>query len=250
MAQTDPPKFEVTSVKPWVSGAGFHPFECAGNHFHSVGMIFGNLLQWAYELRLQGSSQRKDFLERAPEPLRLAAYDIEAVATHPFASEAECRLMVQTLLADRFKLAFHWEEREGDIAHLVVAPGGFKLQKALASDNGSDVNIVVNGKTTLASAPLNDPEVREQTKGLSMEELAIYLPSTGMAPVANKTGLEGRYKIDLQYSTSLPVERPEAATDPILEIALAKLGLRLEKSKGTVNVRVLDHIEAPARISE
>jgi uncharacterized protein (TIGR03435 family) len=63
--------------------------------------------------------------------------------------------------------------------------------------------------------------------------------------VADKTGLEGRYKIDLRYSTLLSAIDQDSSVDPPLDSALAKLGLRLEKHKGTVKVPVLDHIEAP-----
>ena len=84
---------------------------------------------------------------------------------------------------------------------------------------------------------------------MTMEELAEILTTSAnsgiLQQVVDKTGLEGRYKIDLRYSTSLPQNAPDFE-DPPLETALAQqLGLRLEKHKGTIKVPVLDHIEAP-----
>jgi uncharacterized protein (TIGR03435 family) len=84
---------------------------------------------------------------------------------------------------------------------------------------------------------------RKRTKGMTMAELARRLPAAAPEPVADKTGVVGRYKIDLRYSTSLAADSQDV--DPPLDAALSKLGLRLEKHKGSVKVRVLDHIEAP-----
>jgi len=125
---------------------------------------------------------------------------------------------------------------------LVVARGGPKLRKAIPTDEGSDVNIVVDGRLAITWVPIADPDERARTKGMTMEELALRLPTTALAPIADKTGLEGRYKIELRYSTP---QSPDVQDDPPLEAALAKLGLRLEKHKGSVKVPVLDHIEPP-----
>ena len=76
-----------------------------------------------------------------------------------------------------------------------------------------------------------------------MRELAQWLPTP--ESVVDKTGLEGRYKIDLRISTSLGAGNQDTPEDPPLDAALAKLGLRLEKHKGDVKVPVLDHIEGP-----
>ena len=78
-----------------------------------------------------------------------------------------------------------------------------------------------------------------------MPELASDLATTGPAPVADKTGLEGWYKIDLSYPVRLSANVPDALVDPSADAALAELGLRLEKHKGDVKVPVLDHIEGP-----
>lgn len=241
-AQAAAPKFEVASVKPWARGSGIQLDYCKGDRFSLVGLHFGNLLQWAYDL--QGDAGR-EFVPRVPASIREKAWDIQAKADHPIASVSQCRLMVQALLADRFKLAFHYEEREADLFDLVVARGGPKLQKPLPTDEGSDVNIVINGKPAITWVPIADPEERARTKGMTMQELAQRLPTTAPEWVADKTGLDGRYKIDLRYSTELTTVDSPDPVDPPLDAALAKLGLRLEKHKGSVKVPVLDHIEAP-----
>ncbi len=236
------PAFEVASVKPWVPGSGVHLLDCSGDRFIVSGVHFGNILQWTYDLQ---PATGDEFLQRVPASIRGNAYDIQAKASGPIASESQCRLMVQALLADRFKLAFHYETRDAELSDLVVARSGPKLRKALPTDEGTDVNFVFNG-FAYTQPPIADADTRAHTKGVTMQELAQWLatPASAPQPIADKTGLEGRYKIDLRISTSLPADGQDPV-DPPLEAALAKLGLRLEKHKGTVKVPVLDHIEPP-----
>jgi len=241
-AQPATPKFEVTSVRLHTPNSGLHPQDCSGDRFISTGIGLANLLSETYQLE---GMARSEFLQRVPESIRQKVYDIQAKAAAPIASESQCRLMVQALLADRFKLAFHYEQRDVDLFDLVVARGGPKLQKALPTDEGTDINIVINGTLVYTWAPIADADTREHTKGMTMQELARRLPTLAPQPVADKTGLEGRYKIDLRYSTSLAADNQDTPEDPPLEAALAKLGLRLEKHKGSVKVPVLDHIEPP-----
>lgn len=240
-AQSPAPRFEVVSIKPHKAGFGPRIPACTGDRFSSsVG--FGNLLAFAYDLQGREGS---DLLQRAVSTVG-QFYDIEAKAAAPVASESQCRLMVQALLADRFKLAFHYEDREAELFDLVVARDGPKLPKALPTDEGSDVNIVVDGRPAVTWVPIADPEERARTKGMTLEELARRLMTTAPLPVTDKTGLEGRYKIDLRYSISVATANQDTPEDPPLDAALAKLGLRLEKRRGTVKFLVLDHIEKPA----
>jgi uncharacterized protein (TIGR03435 family) len=232
--------FEVASVKPGAANAGFHNADCSGDRFIVAGLRFRYVLQWAYDVR--GVAANTAFLQSVPLSIQQNTYEIQGKADRPFTSESQCRLMVQALLADRFKLAFHYETREAELSDLVVARGGPKLQRALPADQGTDVNFVLNGHA-YTQPPLADAEERAHTKGVTMKELAQWLPSP--EPVADKTGLEGRYKIDLRVSTSLAADNQDTPEDPPLEAALARLGLRLEKRRGSVKVPVMDHIEPP-----
>ena len=235
------PTFEVASIHQshGTANSGFHNPDCSGDRFIVAGLRFGYVLQWAYDVR--GAAAGTAFLQSVPLSIRQNTYDIQAKADRPFSSESQCRLMVQALLAGRFKLAFHYETRDAELSDLVVARGGPKLQKALLKDQGTDVNFVLNGHA-YTQPPIADPDARAHTKGVTMQELAQWLPTP--EPVSDRTGLEGRYKIDLRISTVLPADG-QSVDDPPLEAALAKFGLRLEKHKGSVKVPVLDHIEPP-----
>jgi uncharacterized protein (TIGR03435 family) len=238
-AQPTQPKFEVSSVKPRIRGSKLDVTECSGDRYMMSGPIFGNILQWAYLLK--GDQGFELFMKRVPELLRNASYEIQGKAAGPI-STSECRLMVQSLLADRFKLAFHYETVEADLYDLVVALGGPKLQPARPTDEGSDVHVVWDGRLVYEFGP-KDPENGTNAKGWTMEDLALHVPNNAPLPVADKTDLKGRYKMDLRFSTTVSLE--DQGQDPPFEAAIAKLGLRLQKHKGPVQVPVLDHIEAP-----
>jgi uncharacterized protein (TIGR03435 family) len=235
--QSATPAFEVASIKVHAPNTGVHSPGCSNNRFTSVAFPLPTVIAWAYDLK--GDAHR-EFSKHNPPVIGKNYYDIQAEAADPV-TESQCRLMVQALLADRFELAVHWESREAEIFDLLLAQGGPKMQLARATDEGTDLNVVVDGR------PLRRPPGPEpDPKGWTMQELAEFLTARrDFQPIVDKTGLEGRYKIDLRYSTFVPPDGQEHV-DPELEKALLQqLGLRLQKHKGSVNVMVLDHIEPP-----
>ncbi len=128
-------------------------------------------------------------------------FDIEGKAAGPV-TEAQCRLMLQALLTDRFKLAVHRETRTLPVAALVVAKGGPKpkLAKALDTDalqSDKDKRVFVNGTPAYASA-----------NGWSMAQLAEFLLRVYPGRiVVDKTGLEGLYRFSLDYAVTPPYWR-------------------------------------------
>jgi uncharacterized protein (TIGR03435 family) len=256
--QSSIPGFEVTSIKPHAPNSGFHEPGCSNDRFTSIGLPLQMVIGWAYELGVDANREFRGANRSLME--KSYRYDIQAKAERPV-TESQCRLMVQALLADGFKLAVHWESKEAQVWDLVVAPGGPKMQQARETDVGTDRNIITNGRP-LSTGP-RDPAAEPDPKGFTMKELADLLTyRRNFEPIVDKTGLEGRYKIDLRYSTGLPSDAfrsafggrlgppassdADQAVDPELEAALPKqLGLRLEKHKGSVKILVLDHIEPP-----
>jgi uncharacterized protein (TIGR03435 family) len=235
-AQDAAPVFEVASVKPHVQGSGYIPLSCSNGRLSSMGFPLVAVIQWAYDLNTDQYRQVEEHLPKGMSPT--TAYDIEAKAERPV-TEPQCRLMLQALLADRFKFAAHWESRDAQVSDLVVARGGPKLQKAAETDEGPDVHVALNGK------PLTGPRTG-QPKGMTLKELADFITSgMRLQPILDKTGLEGRYKIDLKFSIQ-PAGSNEVLEDPDLETALQQqLGLKLEKRKGSVNLLIVDRIERP-----
>jgi uncharacterized protein (TIGR03435 family) len=172
-------------------------------------------------------------------------YDIEAVAAKPFEHD-EYRAMIQTMLADRFGLAIHHalEDRSGYA--LVVSKNGPKLPPP-EEDPSFLFSRTASGDRTL------------QAKSATMGQLASGLSFVLGKVVIDKTGIEGRYDVSMQWtpdpSNALlnksgmpePVRPADAAPGPTIYTVLQeKLGLKLESRRVPVDVIVIDQAHRPS----
>jgi uncharacterized protein (TIGR03435 family) len=199
-------------------------------------------------------------------------YTIEAKAGGD-PTKDQFRLMMQSLLAERFKLAVHWETRQGPMLALtLVKPGklGPKLHphaegppcEPAASPvgppaGGADVFPATCGSYGLAIAP-DHKHLRTGSRNATMAYLAQNLASTGAAPlpVVDRTGLSGGFDFAVEYSPE-PTDamvaiyaRTGVEFDPqgptFLDALREQLGLKLESTKGPIQVLVIDHVEKPS----
>jgi uncharacterized protein (TIGR03435 family) len=140
------------------------------------------------------------------------------------------RLMMQALLADRFKLVVHRESKVLPTFALVVGNNGPKLEK------GEPGGAQVNGGSTHITG-----------KGMSMAELADNLTGNVDRPVVDQTGLDGVFDVSLEWSREEAVKPGDAAaTAPLPGLFTAiqeQLGLRLESRKLPVDIVVVDRVE-------
>ncbi len=147
------------------------------------------------------------------------------------------RSMVKTLLAERFKLAFHQETRELPIYALLVMKTGPKFEHAK-----TDGTSIGSGNSHIAIQG-----------GDSVAILAAQLARVTGRVVLDKTGLAGRYDIALRWTpdNGLPdkingASSPEETNGPSIFTAVQEqLGLRLDAQKGPVNVLVIDSVQPP-----
>jgi uncharacterized protein (TIGR03435 family) len=125
------------------------------------------------------------------------------------------KLMMRALLAERFKLSFHRQEKELKAFALMVAKGGPKLREA-AADGKPSMQNSANG--TIA-------------KSTTMPEFGDMLSGPLQTPVVDKTGLTGRYDFTIDFTTYLPEDmktmRPDA-TSVIMSALQGELGLSLK----------------------
>jgi uncharacterized protein (TIGR03435 family) len=164
-------------------------------------------------------------------------FDVTAKAPGP-ATTDELRVMMQNLMKERFKLAYHRETKEAPAYVLVEAKGGHKLKPSENPDHGRGV------------LPVQKPGVMALAgQGATLDQLTMFLSAPLRAPVIDQTGLKGRYDFEFDL-TSFGVNGPpppgEAPPDPVavLQAALPKqLGLKLEAKKMPVEMFVIDHIE-------
>jgi uncharacterized protein (TIGR03435 family) len=168
--------------------------------------------------------------------IRTDHFDITAKSDGPI-SEDEMKQMLQALLADRFRLAFHREQKEMKALVLTVASSGSKLKPTAEPDAKPFRQNSANG--TIA-------------KSMPIGEFADFLAGPLQMPVVDHTGLTGKYDFDLDFTPYLPEPgksrdgtRPD--TTGILKAALQdELGLKMEAAKTQVEVLVVDRVEKPS----
>ena len=232
--------FDVASIKPNSSGDGNSaviPRPGGGLTATNV-----NLIQ-----RLRFGFQSQEYqIAGQPNWATTRRYDIEARAGGNAAElpTDAWQPMLQNLLADRFKLAFHREQREVPIFELVVARNGHKLQKASLDD---------------CVAPPAGPcgtfrASSQQIIGdrVSMDAFATRLSRSLGRTVTNETGIDGAFNLTLQWTPDAQLTpQPDAPTQngagPSIFTAMQEqLGLRLESAKGRTEVLVIDRVELPS----
>ena len=195
---------------------------------------------------------REDMIAGAPKWADTDRFDLVAKAA-PDTPVATMRLMLQTLLADRFKLAFHNEEKVKSAYVLTVGKRGMKLQAG-------------SGGPQDCSWSVADSGLRRRTcHNLTMAEFARQLPGWGGIgidlPVIDQTGLKGAYDFQLDVGEAafgggeggrsgdgkMPAApAPAADSGPTIFNALEQVGLKLENRKIPIAVIVVDRAERPA----
>ena len=179
--------------------------------------------------------------------------------------------MLQPLLADRFQLKVHRETRDMPLYELVAARRGPKLAPpkddgcAAPGPNtpsdwaGGRIEPPAAGRGPLPPCgalrvSLEPSGVHMQGGKVSVGELVKTLAMIMGRPVVDKTGLTGLYDLQLGFSADastpeLPPPPPGSSDSNLPSIVTAlqeQLGLRVESSKGPVEVLVIDRIERPS----
>jgi uncharacterized protein (TIGR03435 family) len=220
-------KFDVASIKPaqFVPTGDGNPESIdvsPGGRLTMRNIRLYSCLKWAYGVQ--------DSQIVAPPWVGMERYDIVALAASA-TSEGNLKLMMRSLLADRFKLAFHHTNKEVAIYDLIVAKNGPKFRESNGTGRGN-----ITRTTTGVTA--------EQ---MSMQEFADLLSGQLATPVVDMRGLNGRFDLafDLrQYVAN--ANKPVDILSLILEAMPEQLGLKLQSTKRSVEVLVIDHIEKPS----
>jgi len=156
-------------------------------------------------------------------------FDLEAKAETP-TDENGLKLMLQTLLSQRFKLVLHHETREVPVYDLTVGKSGVKPHEL---KEGEPPQQFVSAAAALPGAPA----VMLVFNGV--QEFAVKSGSNSRAnlgrPVVDKTGLDGRYLFTFSW------DRNEDYMDAVEE----QLGLKFIPRKAALDFYVIDHIEKP-----
>jgi uncharacterized protein (TIGR03435 family) len=249
------PAFDVASVRENRSGGDQGMLLPQGSQLNAQNYRLRLLIQFAYRVQpfeLVGGpdwidSARFDVTAKAPfEPKRAPVGD----------PPGEMEQMVQTLLAERFKLQVHRETREMPIYALVLARRDGQMGPRLRRE--ADVCAASRNATARGEKP---PEIPTRADGrpacgmmggggrffaggVTIARLASALSPQAARVVVDRTGLSGYFEADIEFSpdalTNAASERPSFFT--ALE---EQLGLRLEPARAPVDVLVIDRVERP-----
>jgi len=229
------PAFEVATIKPSPGGVDGPRYSLRGRTFVAAAASLHDLIKFAYGVH---ASQ----IVGAPGWVVSDRYAVEGVPRgQGMPNDRQFKAMLQKLLADRFQLAFHREQRELPAFVIVLGSGTPKLTPTKAPDSlpvtgvGPGVFYGVNATTTDFATAL---------QGAAMDR-----------PVVDQTGLTGRWDFKLEWTPdlsqfdgrALPVGPPNANRPPALFTAIQEqLGLKLESKRASVDVLVIDRVEKPS----
>jgi uncharacterized protein (TIGR03435 family) len=159
-------------------------------------------------------------------------------------AKLEKQHMMQALLADRFHLKVHWETRQASISALVLAKGGSKLQPTKVEIADAAIPNAPPPEAKGASIQSHPaPQGRQiDATHITAKGIAALLSAMLNINVDDRTGLTGLYDFTLQYT----YQSSDPDSFPTITTAIQEqLGLKLESTKGSVPVLVIDHIERP-----
>jgi uncharacterized protein (TIGR03435 family) len=204
----------------------------------------------------------------APDWMESMLFDISA-RVPPGITRDQLRTMLQNLLAERFQLAVHHEQRELPMYELTLAKSGRELKESPGSPSNDPPPPAQPGKPRFPMGndglPVFPPRTnmmvmmpgraRRQAADETMERFAQFLSTQLHRPVVDATGLTGKYDITLTWAYEPPGMPPSpdagsaADAEPLPDLiqAVQSLGLKLEQKKGPVDVLVVDHMEKTAK---
>lgn len=258
-----PSTFEVASIKPNTSGSGNSRSSTRPDGSYVATNVSARMIiLTAYRLR-------PFELIGGPSWLDGDRFDVNAKPPQG-TPEAQLPVLLQALLAERFKLATHRETREQPIYTLILARTDGRLGPRLTpstADCSPAARAVRASGTGAATAPpqpgsrpvcgmntsVNNSSGIIRAGGRTIAELLPSLGSLTDRTVVDRTGLSGSFDVELDWNAApLRSNTPDtaagaaAADGPSFFTALQEqLGLKLEGARGPVDVVVIDRVEPP-----
>jgi uncharacterized protein (TIGR03435 family) len=241
-----PPSF------PLDNGNAFNP----GGHFSAdFGVIA--YVQFAYKIRF--TQQQMGAMQASlPKWVFSDRYAIEAKADG-LPTKDQMRLMMQSLLAERFQLAVHFETQQTAVFALtLVKPGkpGLKLRPHSEGPPCEDSPATAfPPQCYVQMLTMKGSELRSGARATTMDQLAEAISAMGKLDrtVVDRTGVSGEVDYDFEFVRDVNPNEPASANPPpadpgptLLQAVREQLGLKLEPAKVPLWVLSIDHIERPS----
>jgi uncharacterized protein (TIGR03435 family) len=238
--------FEAASVKPNRSGLPNINVSTTGDRLSAVNAPAQLIVRLAYAIP-------DDRIVGAPEWLRSERFDIVVTSSGPMSLDKRNQIL-KSLLQQRFGLVARMETRELPIFALVTARADGTLGPNLIA---ASVDCAALTAAAQQGTPL-PPSKRilcgstrrpggVSVGGMTMREVAasILSPQVGR-PVVDRTGLAGSFDFDLDFAPAAPAAAETGTDAPSIFTAVQEqLGLKLEATRGPVEVLVIDSIQRP-----
>ena len=216
-------------------------------------------MEFAYKLWLTGA-QRDAMLAGQPEWIKNQRFAIEAKAPEG-ATKDQYRLMMQSLLAERFGLKVHFVPREEKVLEMVlVKPGqpGPQLTPHVKGA-GCDVRLASEFPAMCYAVMVRPQEgkpgmAQAGTRGASMTLIGSIFSNLGersgdiSRPVVDRTGLTGDWDVHFEWAQKFGGGPPDPGmpTEPtLLEAIREQLGIKFEPGKATLQEMVVDAVHQP-----
>jgi uncharacterized protein (TIGR03435 family) len=222
--------FEAATIKPHdPKGTLGKGRILPGGHLEAGGMTLEDLLMFSYGVL-------PNMILGLPKWAKESQFDVVATAGHD-TPNGTIRIMLQALVAERFKLASHQDDRAMPAFVIVVGKNGSKLQRA------------AGGQQRCVWSDLPSGVSRRACVNMTMSELAKQLPGLGGIgvdlPVVDQTSLDGPW--DFHLDVKLQAGDGGSATSepegPTIFDAFQQNGLELQRRKVQLPVLVIDHVE-------
>ena len=242
-AQQAKPAFEVVSIRknldrgPTIGGS-------RGDTFRMTSTSVRNLISWAYHDEILW----EDHVVGGPSWLETDRFDVSAKPVG--VSINETRMMMRSVLAERFGLVMVKEQRQGDVYVLKTARGDGRPNPDLRRVGDDCVTKPKDPASPLqAVRPSSGARPSYASRCATLDTVASYLSKEVGTTVINETGITGRWDFVIAHSGMQPRIGPDGlAVDDrpmLLSAVQEQLGLKLERRRGLVDVWVIKSVHPP-----
>ena len=181
----------------------------------------------------------------------------DAGAPRPTAPNHPLTLMLQSLLEERFQLKVHREIREQPVYELTIAKSGSKMRRSTHQDELTVPEPPQGQRPRQGSIRLNVIRGDLEANGVPIAQLGLVLSDSRILgrAVIDRTGLNGLYDFSLKWMPDVPsgllppgvqLPPPDLSAPSLVTALEEQLGLKLESSKGPVEVLVIDSVQRPS----
>jgi uncharacterized protein (TIGR03435 family) len=253
------PAFEVAAIRPSNSDTALHNFMISPNRFRVENGTAIALIRFAYNVKSDAQ------LPKEPRWIESERFDIDAKIADPQAEAMKSlppdrkldqyRLMLRSLLLDRFKLQVSRQMKEIPVYALVVGKKGSKLRPAKAP-----LDPQAQPMPTLSGGSRGQLRAGAVSMAVFTDWLSGRDDLSGRV-VLDETGLQGTFDFTLDWAPdqqsnamsngAVATQGAGAGAQPspggsILTALQEQLGLKLESTRDKVEVLVIDRIDRPS----